>query len=539
MDEKGMRKVFTNAKVYTADGGREASAFVVEDGTFTYVGTDEQALAHLREGDIVLDMEGARIIPGMMDTHCHYLALCSMDLESRVEIPETMGHEEVLGLIRGIAESESVEERPVICGLGYGTECIPLAVEMDKAVSDRPVFLLDSGGHSAWMNTKMMERAGIDEHTPDPKPGASYYSRDEQGKPTGQAVETDAAFYVQSKTGFVTSENLIKQLPAMIGTLHSLGITSVYDAGIMILPEREVYGALETFDSTVRFYTSFHFGGTRPVADVLADMKELRAQFASDWLHPTTLKMFMDGTIEAATAWMFDEYLPPAHGTGESMQSSESMIEMGAAAAAEGFNVHIHAIGDRAISSALDVFDALGEIKGTKAIAHVQVLPEDGIDRFGRQKDVFYQTTPVWLGLDQYTFDVLGEERYLRQMPLRSLLEQGTRLTFGSDAPVSGGLRGMNPFANMHAAVNRGIDGSSYIPPLSEGIDITSCIDAYTINGAMQVRADGSYGSITEGKQADFVVLDQDVLAVAPDKIKDTAVVETWARGEMVYRVVK
>lgn len=475
------------------------------------------------------------MIPGLIDTHAHYLAISSMDLDAQIEIDFGLTHEHALAFIKDFAAAQSIEDMPVISGIGYGPSCKPLASELDKAVSDRPAFLLDSGGHSGWMNTKMMELAGINASTPDPIPGVSYYARDEQGNPTGQVTET-AVLDIQRKAGLAHPQILPTQLPAIVELLHSLGYVAAYDAGFIFLKEREVLEVLASLNPSFQFFTSFHYGGTEDTHEFLAEMIDLRNTYASSWLHPTTLKMFKDGTLEAETALMAEDYLPPAKGRGGEVVPNSKMLEMATLAAHEGFNVHVHAIGDEAISRTLDVYKTLGPIAGTKTIAHAQVLPEDGIERWARQSEVFYQTTPVWLASDTYTSQVLGNERLLREMPLQSMLDNGVKLTFGSDAPVSGGLIGMNPFTNIHFAVNRAFDNTAYVPPQSEGITIASSLDAYTINGAHQLGVASAMGSIAQGKRADFVVLDSDILNIEPAQIKDTTVEETWVSGSLVYR---
>lgn len=530
-----MRRVFVNGRIYTAEHQAEATAFVIEDNKFIYVGSDEEALKLLKEGDEIRNLQEVRVIPGMMDSHAHYLALCTMDLEAQIEIDYYFSHEQVLNFVKGIAKLFSVEELPVINGIGYGPSCIPLATELDKAVDDRPVFLLDSGGHSGWMNTKMMELARLDSETADPIPGVSYYSRDENGNPNGQVTET-AVMNIEAKTGLVDAVNVHKELPEMIKTIHSLGVTSVFDASMIFLKEREVLKTLATLESSVQFFTSFHYFGTEGAENFLQEMISLRDEYTRPWLHPTTLKLFKDGTIEAQTALLFDDYLLPGKGHGGEVLTHEQMLEISKLAAAEGFNIHTHAIGDKAIDMTLKLYKQLGDIEGTKTIAHVQVLPEDGIEQFSEQSEVFYQTTPIWLANDPYTEEVLGRERVLREMPLRSISDKGVRLSFGSDAPVSGGAIGMNPFLNMHYAVNRAFDEVAYAPPQSEGIDIRTCLDAYTINGAMQVGAQDFMGSIAPGKRADFVILDRDILSIDPEEIKETEVLETWSGGHRVYQ---
>ena len=262
-------------------------------------------------------------------------------------------------------------------------------------------------------------------------------------------------------------------------------------------------------------------------------MTSVRDKYTSDTVRPTTLKLFKDGTLEDYSSLMFENFSDHS-GEGVEILDNDHMMAIARAAADKGFNLHTHAIGDKAISETLDLYRDLGDIEGTKTMAHVQILPEDGIQRFAEQTDVFYQTTPVWALGDEFTKSALGDDRYGRQMPLNTVSQNGTLLTFGSDAPVSNGLAGINPFTEMYHAVKRG-ESDDYDPPKSEGIDIATAIKAYTINGARQVNAGDEIGSITAGKSADFIVLDRDLLTVPTDEIKDTTVLQTYFKGNEVY----
>lgn len=531
-----MREIFFNGKVYTADGGKQATAFVVEGDKFLYVGSDEEAKAYAQAGDKVRDMEGARIVPGMFDTHCHFGMTSMLGFASWIPIYFELDHEEVLALIKEETEKYSIEERPIITGLGYGgVACNPLATELDKAVPDRPALLMDSSGHGAWINTKMMEYIGLDKDTPDPNPGASYFARDAEGNPTGHIVENDAEVYVMRKAGIASAEKIKAEFPGQVNLLHSLGIIGAYDAGFIMMPEDEVLEALSGLDQKIQYYTSFNFNRSCKAEGYAERATALREKYESSWLHPTTLKLFKDGTFDPETAYLFEDYLPPASGHGAEMFSTEEMLEVAGPMSDAGFNVHTHAVGDRAIWEVLDVYEGLGNIQGTKTICHVTLPREEGMQRFIKEGDVFYQTTPVWLIAEEGYKKILGKERFDKQMPLRTAADNGVPLVFGSDFPVSGGDAGVNPFINMWAALGRGKDDEFFVSPKSEALTAVQVLDAYSINAAKMFGAEDALGSITPGKQAHFVVIDRDVLNIGYEDIMETKVLETWYNGEVVY----
>lgn len=162
-------------------------------------------------------------------------------------------------------------------------------------------------------------------------------------------------------------------------------------------------------------------------------------------------------------------------------------------------------------------------------------MPKDGIERYIKQGDVFFQTTPNWMrATDEFTKSMLGPERYRRQMPIGSMVRAGIPVTFSSDSV--GVMERWDPFLNMFCAVQRKFDdGTTLVPPQSEGIAIEDAIRAYTINCAKQARADKEIGSITVGKSADFVVLTEDVLAIPVEKVKDVKVEKTFFRGKCIF----
>lgn len=533
------RQLFYHGQIFTADEGRpEATALVVEDGRIIFVGSDEEAEAFAGEGVPRQDLEERRVVPGFIDTHAHYGIINSTPSDGpTLTIDQSLGHGEVLSLIADYAREHPPEEVPVIFGTGYGLEIIPLATELDKAVSDRPAVLMDSGGHAGWFNTMTMAAVGIDAETPDPLPGKSFFERDERGRPNGHFFEIDTMAVIAKKLGLNSGANIAENLPGFISSfLSPQGFTGYYDAGFILVDDADAVTAMAGMDVPMRIFTSFTYRTPLPVAEFLAVMTEVREKYTSETLRPTTLKLFKDGTVEAYSSLMAEGYANAPEKQGIEILSNQELMPMAKAAADAGFNIHIHAIGDQAITDALDVYAELGEIAGTKAIAHVQILPPDGVERFGRQGDVVYQTTPVWALADEFTYDALGAERYARQMPIGTLTRQGTVVTFGSDAPVSNGLEGVNPFLEIYHAVNRGVAPGNYVPPVGEGISVGEAVKCYTINAAVQMGCADEFGSLTIGKSADFVVLDRDIMTTEVDDIPETKVLATYFRGVPVYK---
>ncbi len=534
--------VYYNGKVYTADMEKPtATAFVVKDGNFVYVGSDQEALKY----GIGSDMQGKRVVPGMIDSHCHSVLASAQTSLKMITVDNKLNLKDTLAVLKEKANDAEHKNLSVVLGIGFGTNCRPVtAAELDKAIPDRPAIIFSDDCHAYWFNTKAMKLAKLTKDTPDPIPGASYYERDAKGNPTGYVVEGIAGISLMRKMNIFKEDLVRKELLNALEIFAKNGITSICDAGFGLLTEEPAVRTLKKMERngelTLRCYTSYiYFGDCVDSPEhAIKVMRDLRKNYTSDLIQPDTLKFIGDGTLEVQSAWMHEDYLPPAKGRGAATITMEEMIPIATMAAAEGFNVHNHAIGDAAITRALDFHKALGKIEGTKTICHVQVLPKDGVQRFSEQKDVFYQTTPVWLGADKFTEEVLGAERYQRQVPLASLIKSGVTVTFGSDFPVSGGEQGVNPFLNMWVAVNRATD-DMIAPPKSEAISVSDCVNAYTINGARQVGAADRIGSITVGKSADFVICSDDIFTIEPQKLKDVTVNKTFFRGKCVYDKAK
>lgn len=533
-------KAYINAIIYTADKMQpNASALVIDNGIITYVGNDDGAKKLVPQESDREDMQKNLILPGFIDTHCHpvfYGAMRSADL---FKIDESWDHETVLKKVAEFARQNP--GRPVIFGMGFGTGCKTQAKELDKVISDRPVLLLDSGCHTGWVNTRAMEKIGLNKDTPDPIPGIQYFVRDQNGIPDGGLVEALPEQYAWEHLNIFSPEMIEKGIREMTALFATFGVTGAFDAGMFNLAE-DGHRALQKMEKEgalhMRYSSGYFNNPNNTVEEAVAQVDHLYKTYKSDLIRPDTLKMQCDGTIEGFSASMHEPYCGQgaSHGCGIQFYSADKLTALGKAASEKGYNVHIHAIGDKAVSDTLTAFAKMGTLNVQKTMAHVQILPADGIERFKKQKDIFFQTTPVWLAVDDFTEGVLGKQRFLRQMPLKSIASQGISLTFGSDCPASDGEYGMNPLTNIKYALLRNTeDSSQVIPPMTEGISVAQAVDAYTINAAKQLGIEKETGSITPGKSADFLIVDKDIFTLPVKDIDRAKVVRTYFKGKPVY----
>ena len=542
---KEQTAVYYNAKVYTADHNMsEASAFVVKDDKIAFVGNDADAIAFAGKKAQQSDMQGARIIPGMCDTHCHYFAMSTLTSGAKsLQLAEKETHEQTMDRIREFVTANP--ELEIITGNGWGWNCNILASELDKVESKRPILLMSCDGHTAWCNTALLQKLGVDKNFKDIAPGQSYFERDADGNPNGRIVETAQCYWVSQTLGNRNEQHVKAGMPSLSAFFNSVGVTTIYDAGpLSIADSIALKGASMVPDNSLRIFASIYYNGTESDEQFVARAKRLREQYSSDLLRPNTFKAFKDGTIEVATAYTSDSHPfknPPYRraGHGICLFSTEQLLRITQKVAAEGFNIHIHAIGDRAIDEVLDVMAGLGDIPGTKTIAHCQVLSEKVLPKFIANKDVFYQTTPVWMANDHNFEANFGKEMYRKwDMPVKSVLDGGITLTFGSDGPASSGTYGMNPMNNIWACLNQGKDPGLNNRP-EQNLTVAQCIDAYTINAARQFGAADEFGSISVGKSADFVVLDRDIFSIDTADVKNTKVTRTYLKGKCVYTLAE
>lgn len=537
-----MRTAFYNGIVYTADEGKpSAEAFIVEGGCFLRVGTNEEIAAY-GECEERIDLQGKCVIPGLVDSHCHILSGIESSAADMLFIEPETEPEELAGEIRKLLkERETSRGHGTVAVMGLDiTRGTFHAGNLDGAFPDIPVLVFSGDGHAALINTKAMQMLGITRDTPDPDSG-SYYARDGKGLPTGLVIEIPAMMPLKRLLP-APDENKRKEIMHEICRAYSAcGYTTVFDAmslddgddiNLRVLKLLDAEGGL-----TLNVATSFGYRGEDflPAREAVALMEEQRRAYTSAHVFPDTMKIISDGTVEEYSALLFDEYLDGEGGCGIEMLSPSEMELAAKLAAEKGFSVHIHAIGDKAVNRVLDVLCGLGSIKGTKTIAHNQLYREDDIERITRAKDIFFQTTPHWMTGDDYTCERLGKERYLKQFPVGTMQRNGVAVAFGSDTTIEDDAA--DAFLGMFHACARGDEtlGDECLPPDTERLTREESLYAYTINGARQLGLDHVTGSITEGKSADFAVVDTDIISCPLDELKDVGVLETYFCGQLIY----
>ena len=521
-------------------------AVAVRDGRIVAVGDDAEVLALRSARTEVVDVAGGLVMPGFQDAHAHPV-MAGIDM-LRCEVHGTESADETIAIIRAYAEAHP--DLPWIVGGGWTMSHFPGGTPtrqmLDAVVPDRPAFLVNRDGHGAWVNTRAIELAGLHAATVDPTDGR--IEREPDGFPAGTLHE-GASHLVDRLLPPITFDEQLAGLRVAQEHLFSLGVTSWQDAAVGaifgqddILP---VYlHAARTGDLVARVVGSLWWDRSRS-SDQIADLVDRRGDGGAGRFRPTTVKMMLDGVAENFTAAMLEPYEDGCgcrtENSGLDFVDPAGLLEYVPRLDALGFQVHFHALGDRAVRHALDAVEATraanGPDGGLHHLAHLQVVHPDDIPRFARV-GATANIQSLWAAhedqMDELTIPFLGERRASWQYPFAGLLSAGASLAAGSDWPVSSA----DPLAAIHVAVNRTVPGADEgTEPLyaEQALPLGVAMAAYTA-GSARINGHGDVtGHLREGAYADLAVLDRDPFVGPVDDIASAVVVQTYVQGQRVY----
>jgi predicted amidohydrolase YtcJ len=539
--------VLAGGSVYTVDAARSwAEAVAIRGGRIVFVGTDAGAGHWIGPKTRVVKLAGRMVIPSFQDAHVH-------PISSGIEMGQCDLHDidtadAILAKIHSCAQESA--GKPWLLGGGWTFTAFaggaPTKEALDAIVGDKPALLDNADEHSAWANSKALQLAGITASTPDPERGR--IERDPRTKvPTGTLRES-ASDLIKHLLPRPSPEERLAGLGRALQLFNRLGITSVQEAdageGAAGVGGRE---SLETYREaekqgrlTVRVVAALLAEPSRGPEQV-DDLVKLRAEFTSPRVRPIAAKIFADGVIEPRTAAMLEPYLDRPGWRGEPNFPAERLNPLVARLVEAAFNVHVHAVGDRAVRMTLDALEAARPRQGDRAlrhqIAHLEVIDPGDIPRF-RFLGVIANFQPLWAYADDYIVDLtwpsLGPERSRWLYPIGSIARSGAVLAFGSDWSVSSA----NPLEAIEIALTRQGLTDPKRPPLvaEEAIDLPTALAAYTIGSAYALGQEVETGSIEVGKAADIVVLSENLFSIPAARIHEQKVLLTLLAGEPVYR---
>jgi predicted amidohydrolase YtcJ len=546
--------VLTGGRFYTvADQRPWAQAVAIRDGQFVFVGDAAGARAFIGEMTRTADLSGRLVLPGLIDAHTHpgYVELERYG----TTLPDT-GHEDILKAVADYAESHPDDDWIRLCcwpsHFYVRGKQGPHKRDLDAIVPDRPVWITSVPWHSYWLNSKALERLGIDENTPDPRPGVAIYARDEKGDLTGW-VKEGAGW--QHFTRVFEVEPAIHQegVLAFLDELSAHGVTTVYDAGNMGF-EDHVYGFLAELERSGRL--PLRVEGTYQIFvperrnEAVAEMKRLRRAYGGERLQFNTIKLFMDGINSNRTGAMLEAFADNADYVGNTMLSVDELRDFLLELHDEKFDLHVHTIGDLAVRRALDAVEAArsaldGDLYPRVSLSHLELVDPTDLPRFA-ELGVVANFTPWWFGTpSEHLRTAYGEERFASTYPARSLIELGARVTFSSDDWFVGIG---SPFLGMEVGHNRqdpiepaeradpSRDGQPSVvrEPESERLDLEQLVRGYTIDAAYPSRMEDRIGSIEVGKLADLVVIDERLFEMDRYEIHEIKPSAVMMEGELI-----
>lgn len=531
---------YINGRVFTADPDPAKAwveAFTIEDGTITFVGTNDDA----PDADETVDLQGRLVLPGFTDAHTHLL----MGGAALGQVPLTAARslEEIQTLLRDARAADP--DAVVLRGRGWLFDSVPggapTTAMIDEVVSDIPVYLDANDYHSCWVNTAALAELGITRGTPDPIGG--HFARDAAGEPTGLLYETAATQYAWAHRDATTTDaDRDADVERVIDAYLAAGVTGVIDMAF------DEYG-LEAFQRAqerrggelpIRVAAHWIINNTGDDEQNLAQVAratELARDASSPWFRVVGIKLILDGVIDACTAAMRHPYADGSNA--EPIWPPAQLNPVVAAADAAGLQVAQHAIGDRASDIALDAIEYAATVNGDlprrHRIEHLEYAAPGTADRMARL-GVTASMQPVHS--DPAIFanwaEMLGDDRVERAFPWPEYEDAGTLLAFSTDAPTAP----HEALANMYIAATRAsaLDRSVAAIHPQYALPLASAIGHATRDAAASV-GDGDWrGRIAPGFAADVIVLDTDPFVHGPGSLLDARVVETIVAGRSRYR---
>jgi hypothetical protein len=531
---KNASLLLVNGSVHTVnDVQPSAQAIAVVNGRIAAVGSTADIQAAYRAPQVI-DLKGRAAYPGFIDSHAHLEGLGAFLMN--LDLTGTKSPEEIMQRVKERVNTTA----PGVWIRGRGWDQNDWAVKhfptrhmLDAIAPDVPVYLKRVDGHAVWVNTKVLQLAGITERTADPEGGKIL--RDNNGYPTGIFIDNATDLLDEALPDPPVGERTEAVLRA-VNACTRVGLTGVHDMGVDLelidiyksliaagrLPLR-VYAAIDGSGPTWEYYRT----------------KGPEIGTNDGRLTIRSLKLYADGALGSYGAALIEPYADEPSTRGLTLLSTDSMRALGREVVLHGFQLSVHAIGDRANHVTLDMYEELFQSAGKAGadlrfrVEHAQILEPADIPRFAKL-GVIPAMQPTHCTSDMYWVERrLGRRRLQGAYAWRSLIDAGSIVPGGSDFPVEGN----NPLWGFHAAVTRqdhsGFPPGGWMP--EQRMTRVEALKAFTVWGAYAAFEEGDKGTLAPGKLADIVVLSDDIMQVAPETILQTTVHMTIVGGEIVY----
>ncbi len=533
--------ILINGRVWT---GNENPAFTeavaISGNTILQTGNTEDIKKLADKNSNVVDLHGRLATAGINDAHIHFLA-GSQGL-SAIDLNESKTKEEAIKVIESFAKNNP--EKKWVTGMGWQYSLFPGGLPtkdaLDKIISDRPVYIRAYDGHSAWVNSKALELAGISRDTK--FSGFGEIIKDANGEPTGAL--TEAAKYLVSK--FIpepTREEKLNALRLGMKYAASHGMTSIQNASGTVEEFSLYEELLKKNELTLRYSIAFSVGNNTTDEEIASYLKVKNRIGKNPMLRADAVKFMLDGVIESHTAPMLEPYSDVA--ADSKLANSDYALPLATYRSLvikldkAGFQIYTHAIGDRSVREALNAYENAQQINGVRdsrhRIEHIEQSSPDDIPRFAKL-GVLASMEPIHAdpGSVEVWQKAVGEKRLPHSFVWASLLKSNARLVFSSDWPACSTA---DPIRGLHNAVNRRtIDG---LPPngwvAEQKVSIKDALVAYTQGGAYSSFEENIKGKIMPGYFADIIVFSQNLFEIAPMDTYKTKVTMTIFDGKIIY----
>ncbi|MGY4708940.1 amidohydrolase [Mycolicibacterium sp. CBM1] len=543
--------VFRGGPAYTGVEGRPwARAVAVTGTTISYVGDEAGAAALTGPDTRVIELDGKLLMPGFVEGHIHPFLGAFLTSGADLQVPT---RDDALDAIAAYARDHP--DGPVR-GFGWRVDMFdtdgPTRAELDRILPDRPGFFFAIDGHSLWANSAALEMAGVHRDTPDPIPGFSYFARDEAGAPTGYILEVDAVLAVVNAVEPISAVSMQRLLEGWLPKASAAGITTVFDAGVPPIGDDQaaliaLYTDIEDRGALPFRVMASYSVKSPPIGDAVARLTEIRERIATELVAVDVVKVVGDGTQGGYTAWLLEPYADKPDSIGASPFTEQQWHQLIGDVDAAGFDVHVHACGERTARVALDSIERAIATNPSRdrrhAVAHLVYVEESDSRRFG-PLGVVAQFSANWLSADPDTLQNMaaryGHPRQDLMYRPQDVLRAGGRISLGTDWPAAGYYSTYKPLESIQIGVTRQLIGTPdapVLPPADQCLSVAEAVHANTLGAAYQLGMDDRVGSVEVGKLADLIVLDTNIFEIDPHDIHRATVTMTMMNGEVRHQL--
>lgn len=537
-----MELILINVKIISFDlNYPEAEAVAVNNGKIFKIGTNKEILAYKTDTTKIIDLAGKTLLPGFIDSHLHLLNYgISLQL---VDLENTDSIKNLILRMKNFIKENNIPSGIWVRGMRFNhhnftEKRLPTKEDLDQISTEHPIILSRVCGHVIVANSKAMEVCNIDNRTPQVAGG--HFDLDKSGSPTGIFSE-NALYLVYDKIPKPSKGELKEYIKTAANKLLQFGITSVQSDDFIVYPDSyeiiiEAYTELVKENNLpIRVYEQCNFKDLNSLNNFLKN--SYYQTVSNDFFNLGPLKILADGSLGARTAYLKEPYTDDPNTNGIPVFTEQELDNLVITAHNSDMAVAIHAIGDMAITMALNSIDKAQKLNPKAnirhSIIHCQITNNELLDRF-KEQNVIAHIQPLFVATDlHFVEERIGKERATTSYNWKGFLDRGINVAFGSDAPVES----PNVFQGIYAAITRkdliGFPQNGWYK--AQQLTLRQALFGYTLGAAYAAYEENIKGSITVGKYADFIVISEDLFNMEPDRIKDIAVEMTFVNGKMVF----